>query len=143
MAFFDLPKDEDIPAAARHWLDELKRLRGIETLPQSRLAYVSTPWILEAQVTAETNLSNQRSGRSVLLGSSDVRVHAGGPRPAVQRVLWLVAPRPDRPRLRRAGPRRHLCQPGRAAATRARPGLRALRAPLRAQRDGRRAQGVP
>ena len=64
MAFFSLPKDEDIPPAARHWLDELKRLRGIAQVPNSRLAYVSTPWILEAQVTAETNLFNQRSGRS-------------------------------------------------------------------------------
>ena len=33
-------------------------------VPASRLAYVSTPWILEAQVTAEANLSNQVSGRS-------------------------------------------------------------------------------
>ena len=64
MAFFDLPKEENIPPAACHWLDELKRLRGITTVPESRLAYVSTPWILEAQVTAEANLFNQRSGRS-------------------------------------------------------------------------------
>jgi hypothetical protein len=64
MAFFELPKDEDIPPTARHWLDELKRLRGIPAVPPSRLAYVSTPWILEAQVTSETNLFNQRSGRS-------------------------------------------------------------------------------
>jgi hypothetical protein len=64
MAFFDLPKDEDIPPAARHWLDELTRLRGIAKAPPSRLAYASTPWILEAQVNAETNLFNQRSGRS-------------------------------------------------------------------------------
>jgi hypothetical protein len=64
MAFFELPKDEDIPPAARHWLDELKRLRGIPAVPPSRLAYVSTPWMLEAQVTAEANLFNQRSGRS-------------------------------------------------------------------------------
>jgi len=64
MAFFELPKDEGIPPAARHWLDELKRLRGIPTIPASRLAYVSTPWLLEAQVTAEANLFNQVSGRS-------------------------------------------------------------------------------
>jgi hypothetical protein len=64
MAFFDLPKEDDIPPAARHWLDELKRLRGVTTVPQSRLAYASTPWILEAQVTAEANLFNQVSGRS-------------------------------------------------------------------------------
>jgi hypothetical protein len=64
MAFFDIPRDEDIPPVAGRWLDELKRLRGIAAAPRSRLAYVSTPWILEAQVTAETNLFNQRSGRS-------------------------------------------------------------------------------
>jgi hypothetical protein len=64
MAFFDIPKDEDITPEARHWLEELKRLRGVNTSPPSRLAYASTPWILKAQVTAEENLSNQRSGRS-------------------------------------------------------------------------------
>ena len=64
MAFFDIPKDEDIPPEARHWLDEMKRLRGVTTSPQSRLAYASTPRILKAQVTAEENLFNQRSGRS-------------------------------------------------------------------------------
>ena len=64
MAFFDIPKDEDITREARHWLDEMKRLRGVTTSPQSRLAYASTPWILKAQVTAEENLFNQRSGRS-------------------------------------------------------------------------------
>jgi hypothetical protein len=64
MPFFDIPKDEDITPEARHWLDELQRLRGVRTSPPSRLAYASTPWILEAQVTAEENLFNQRSGRS-------------------------------------------------------------------------------
>jgi alkylhydroperoxidase family enzyme len=64
MAFFDIPKDEDIPPEARHWLDELQRLRGINTPPASRLAYVPTSWILKAQVTAEENLFNQSSGRS-------------------------------------------------------------------------------
>jgi hypothetical protein len=64
MAFFDIPKEEEITPEARHWLEELQRLRGVKTSPPSRLAYVPTPWILKAQVTAEENLSNQRSGRS-------------------------------------------------------------------------------
>jgi hypothetical protein len=64
MAFFEIPRDEDIPPEARHWLDELQRLRGVQTIPQSRLAYASTPWILKAQVTAEENLFNQSSGHS-------------------------------------------------------------------------------
>jgi len=64
MAFFDVPKDADIPPEARHWLEELARLRGVKTVPQSRLVYASTPWILKAQVTAEENLFNQSSGRS-------------------------------------------------------------------------------
>jgi hypothetical protein len=49
MAFFDIPKDEDITPEARHWLEELQQLRGVKTSPQSRLAYVPTPWILKAQ----------------------------------------------------------------------------------------------
>ena len=35
MAFFDIPRDEDISPEARQWLDELRRLRGVETLPPS------------------------------------------------------------------------------------------------------------
>ncbi|HEU4371421.1 MAG TPA: hypothetical protein VFV05_24635 [Methylomirabilota bacterium] len=64
MAFFDVPKDEDITPEARHWLEELQRLRGVKTSPPSRLAYVPTPWILKAQVIAEENLFNALSGRS-------------------------------------------------------------------------------
>jgi len=64
MAFFELPRDEDISPEARHWLEELQRLRDVKTSPQSRLAYAPTPWILKAQVIAEENLFNQRSGRS-------------------------------------------------------------------------------
>jgi hypothetical protein len=53
MAFFDIPKDEDISPEARHWLDELQRLRGVETLPASWMAYARSPKILKARVTAE------------------------------------------------------------------------------------------
>lgn len=143
MAFFDLPKDEDIPSAARHWLDELKRLRGITTIPQSRLAYVSTPGILEAQVTAETNLFNQRSGRSRF--SWEARMFAFMLVSHARRCTGCFGA--SRQGLIALGfddrPRRHLCQSGRPAASRARTGLRAVRAALRTQRDGRRAQALP
>lgn len=56
MAFFDVPRDEDITPEARQWLDELKRLRGVETLPRSWTAYARSPRILKARVTVEANL---------------------------------------------------------------------------------------
>ena len=56
MAFFDVPKDEDISPEARHWLDELRRLRGVEALPQSWMAYARSPRILKARVTVEASL---------------------------------------------------------------------------------------
>jgi hypothetical protein len=64
MAFFDIPKDEDITPEARHWLDELRRLRGVETLWRGWMAYARSPRILKARVIAEDNLLNQRSGQS-------------------------------------------------------------------------------
>ncbi|HYS92540.1 MAG TPA: hypothetical protein VEL48_03850 [Candidatus Acidoferrales bacterium] len=62
MAFFDVPKDEDITPEARQWLDELRRLRGVETLWRGWQVY--GPRILKARVTAEDNLFNQSSGQS-------------------------------------------------------------------------------
>ena len=56
MAFFDIPRDEDIAPEARQWLDELKRLRGVETLPQSWTTYARSPRILKARVTVEATL---------------------------------------------------------------------------------------
>jgi len=64
MAFFDIPKDEDIPPEARQWLDELRRLRGVDTLPTSWTAYARSPRILKARVTAEDNLFRQASAFS-------------------------------------------------------------------------------
>jgi hypothetical protein len=64
MAFFDVPKDEDITPEARQWLDELRRLRGVETLWRGWLVYWRSPRILKARVTAEDNLYNQSSGQS-------------------------------------------------------------------------------
>jgi alkylhydroperoxidase family enzyme len=59
MAFFEVPRDDEIAPEARHWLDELRRLRGVETLPQSWTSYARLPRILKARVTAEDNLSRQ------------------------------------------------------------------------------------
>lgn len=56
MAFFGVPRDEDISPEARQWLDELKRLRGVETLSKSWMSYAPSPGILKARVTAEANL---------------------------------------------------------------------------------------
>ena len=56
MAFFDVPTDEHMTPEARRWLDELRRLRGVETLPQTWMVYARSPRILEARVTVEANL---------------------------------------------------------------------------------------
>jgi uncharacterized peroxidase-related enzyme len=64
MAFFDIPKDEDISPEARQWLDEWRRLRGVETLWRGHVAYARSPRILKARVIAEDNLFNQSSGKS-------------------------------------------------------------------------------
>ena len=64
MAFFDIPKDEDITPEARHWLDEQKRVRGVQTLADVWLAYSRSPRLLKARMVAEENLYNQSSGKS-------------------------------------------------------------------------------
>jgi|SRR5262247_2837352 len=64
MAFFEVPKEEALPPESRQWLDELRRLRGVETLWRGWLTYGRSPRILKARVTAEDNLLNQRSGKS-------------------------------------------------------------------------------
>jgi hypothetical protein len=56
MAFFDIPRDEEISPEARQWLDELKRLRGVETLPPSWMTYARSPRILKARVTVEASV---------------------------------------------------------------------------------------
>ena len=64
MAFFDIPKEEEIAPEARQWLDEVRRLRGVEILWRGWLAYARSPRILKARATAEDNLFNQSSGKS-------------------------------------------------------------------------------
>lgn len=56
MAFFNVPKDAEITPEARQWLDELKRLRGVEDLPQTWTVYARNPRILKARVTVEATL---------------------------------------------------------------------------------------
>jgi alkylhydroperoxidase family enzyme len=64
MAFFEVPKEEEIAPEALQWLDELRRLRGVETLWRGWLAYGRSPRVLKARVTAEDNLYNQSPGKS-------------------------------------------------------------------------------
>jgi alkylhydroperoxidase family enzyme len=64
MALFHVPSDGDISPEARQWLDELRRLRGVETLPRSWLSYALTPRILKARVTAEDSLARHASSFS-------------------------------------------------------------------------------
>ena len=64
MAFFEVPKEEDLSPEARQWLDELRRLRSVETLWGGWLTYGRSPRILKGRVTAEDNLHNQSSGKS-------------------------------------------------------------------------------
>jgi hypothetical protein len=61
MAFFDVPREEDITPEARQWLDEMRRLRGIESVPRSWMAYARSPSILKARIIAEENLARQVS----------------------------------------------------------------------------------
>ena len=64
MAFFEVPTEEDLSPEGRQWLDELRRLRGVETLWRGWLTYGRSPRILKARVAAEDNLYNQSSGKS-------------------------------------------------------------------------------
>jgi alkylhydroperoxidase family enzyme len=56
MAFFDIPRPEELTPEVRRWFDELKRLRGVEAPPSSTLVYGRSPKIVEARVRAEANL---------------------------------------------------------------------------------------
>lgn len=64
MAFFNIPREEDITPEARQWLDDLRRLRRVDTLWRGWLVYARSPHILKARVTAEDNLCNRSSERS-------------------------------------------------------------------------------
>ena len=69
MAFFDVPRPEDLTPETRRWFDELKRIRGVEALSRAHLTYGRSPRIVEARVKAEANLLAQ-SGPSRFSWSS-------------------------------------------------------------------------
>jgi len=56
MAFFVVPRPEELTPEVRRWFDELARLRGVDAPPSSTLVYGRSPKIVEARVTAEANL---------------------------------------------------------------------------------------
>jgi hypothetical protein len=83
MAFFDIPKDEDITPEARQWLDELQCVRGIE---------VPVPTWLACWRASDPQGPGHRRGQlvqpvfrpvCVFLGSPEHGDHARGPRPAM------------------------------------------------------------
>ena len=91
MAFFNVPRDEDITPKARQWLDELKRPRGVESLPQTSRVYARNPRILKARVTVETDGLQTAGALRVLRGGVADRVHARRPRLAVRGRLRCLA----------------------------------------------------
>jgi len=64
MAFFEVPKEEDLSSEARHWLDEWRRVRREETLWRGHVVWGRSPKILKTRVTLEESLYNQFSGQS-------------------------------------------------------------------------------
>ncbi len=61
MAFFELPKDEDLPLESLKMLDEYQRLRGSQTKAANWLVFGRSPKIIEARLLAWKNLSQDSS----------------------------------------------------------------------------------
>ena len=57
MAFFDLPKDEDLPPESRKMLEEYQRLTGTKTLAANWKLFWRFPKIIEARLLAYKNLN--------------------------------------------------------------------------------------
>ena len=57
MAFFDLPRDEELTPEARQMLEEYRRLAGTETVSPGWRVYGRSPKIIEARFRAYQNLS--------------------------------------------------------------------------------------
>lgn len=57
MAFFDLPKDEDLPPESRKMLEEYQRLTGTKTLATNWKLFGRFPKIIEARFLAWKSLS--------------------------------------------------------------------------------------
>jgi alkylhydroperoxidase family enzyme len=58
MAFFDLPKDEDLPAESRKLLDEYQRLTGAKIRASNWQIFGRFPKIIEARFLAWQNLNS-------------------------------------------------------------------------------------
>ncbi len=56
MAFFELPKAEDLPPESRKMLEEYQRLSGIKYLPPNWTLFGRFPKIIEARLLAYKNL---------------------------------------------------------------------------------------
>ena len=61
MAFFELPKDEDLPPESRKMLEEYQRLTGTEALPRNWKIFWRFPKIIEARLLAWKNLGQDVS----------------------------------------------------------------------------------
>lgn len=61
MAFFDVPKDEDLPAESRKLLEEYQRLTGTKAVAPSWKFFWRFPKIIEARLLAWKNLSQDAS----------------------------------------------------------------------------------
>jgi alkylhydroperoxidase family enzyme len=57
MAFFDLPKDEDLPPESRKMLEEYQRLTGTKAVATNWQLFGRFPRIIEARLQAWKNLS--------------------------------------------------------------------------------------
>jgi alkylhydroperoxidase family enzyme len=57
MAFFDIPKDEDLPAESRKLLDEYQRVNGTKIRASNWQIFGRSPKIIEARFLAWKNLS--------------------------------------------------------------------------------------
>jgi alkylhydroperoxidase family enzyme len=61
MAFFELPKDEDLPPEARKMLEEYQRLQGSTTMAPNWKLFGRFPKIIEARFLAWKNLNHDAS----------------------------------------------------------------------------------
>jgi alkylhydroperoxidase family enzyme len=61
MAFFELPKDEDLPPESRRMLEEYQRLQGTKTMAANWKLFGRFPKIIEARFLAWKNLNQDTS----------------------------------------------------------------------------------
>ena len=61
MAFFDLPKDEDLPPESLKMLEEYRRVTGTKGLSSTWKIFGRFPKIIEARFLASKNLNQEAS----------------------------------------------------------------------------------